>query len=59
MDLSLLKETLSDYATFGGNIGTAFQSIPTLLTDILDFVNNFGKYADNTETGFKALSSDN
>lgn len=58
MDLSLLKETLGNYETFGGNIGTAFQSIPELLTDILNFVKNFGDYADNTEAGFEALSSD-
>ena len=31
MDLSLLKDNLSDYATFGKNIGTALQSIPTVL----------------------------
>ena len=59
MDLSLLKDNLADYATFGGNIGTAFQAIPKLLTSILDFVDNFGAYADNTEAGFKVLSSDN
>lgn len=57
MDLSLLKETLSDYATFGGNIGTALQNIPTLLTSILSFFNNFGELAGTTGENLDTFSS--
>ncbi len=57
MDLSLLKETLSDYATFGGNIGTALQNIPTLLESILDFFNNFGELAGTTGENLDSFSS--
>ncbi|WP_158023698.1 PorH family porin [Corynebacterium glutamicum] len=57
MDLSLLKETLSDYATFGGNIGTALQDIPTLLTSILSYFENFGDLADTTGDNLDNFSS--
>lgn len=57
MDLSLLKDNLSDYATFGKNIGTALQDAPALLTSIIDFFTGFGDNADTTEGNFKALSN--
>ncbi|WP_158407475.1 PorH family porin [Corynebacterium glutamicum] len=57
MDLSLLKDNLADYATFGKNVGTALQSIPTLLNSILDFFTNFSDNADTTGDAFKSLSS--
>lgn len=57
MDLSLLKETLSDYATFGGNIGTALQDIPTLLASILNFFKNFEVLADTTGDNLDSFSS--
>ncbi|WP_155274392.1 PorH family porin [Corynebacterium glutamicum] len=57
MDLSLLKDNLADYATFGKNVGTALQSIPTLLNSILDFFTNFSDNADTTGDAFKGLSS--
>ena len=57
MDLSLLKDNLSDYATFGKNIGTALQTIPTLLNSILDFFTGFGDNADTTGKAFENLSS--
>ena len=57
MDLSLLKETLGNYETFGGNIGTALQSIPTLLNFVIDFFGNFSDNADITSTNLDNLSS--
>lgn len=57
MDLSLLKETLGNYETFGGNIGTALQNIPTLLESILDFFNNFGELAGTTGENLDSFSS--
>ncbi|ANR63583.1 PorH family porin [Corynebacterium glutamicum] len=57
MDLSLLKETLGNYETFGGNIGTALQDIPTLLTSILNFFKNFGDLADTTGDNLDSFSS--
>lgn len=57
MDLSLLKETLGNYETFGGNIGTALQGIPALLTSILNFFDNFGALADTTGDNLDSFSS--
>ncbi|WP_157776026.1 PorH family porin [Corynebacterium crudilactis] len=57
MDLSLLKDNLSDYATFGKNIGTALQSIPELLGSILYFFDNIGDISEATQGGFEALSN--
>lgn len=57
MDLSLLKDAFSDYATFAKNIGPALQSIPTLLSSVLGFFTNFGENADITSSAFKGLSS--
>ncbi|AGN20234.1 hypothetical protein J433_07215 [Corynebacterium glutamicum MT] len=57
MDLSVLKETLGNYETFGGNIGTALKGIPTLLTSILNFFDNFGALADTTGNNLDKLSS--
>lgn len=57
MDLSLLKDNLADFATFGKNIGTALQSIPELLGGILYFFDNAGNLADETGNGFEALSN--
>lgn len=54
MDLSLLKDNLSDFATFGKNVGAAFQGIPTLLTSFLEFFDNFG---DNTEETSDAVDN--
>lgn len=57
MDLSLLKETLGNYETFGGNIGTALKGIPALLNFVIDFFDNFGDNADTTSNNLDNLSS--
>lgn len=57
MDLSLLKETLGNYETFGGNIGTALKGIPALLNFVIDFFGNFGDNADTTSDNLNNLSS--
>lgn len=57
MDLSVIKDILSDYSTFGRNIGTALQSIPSLIVDVFDFFNNFGDLADASDAGSSTLSS--
>ena len=57
MDLSLLKDNLSDFATFGKNVGAAFQGIPNLLTSIVSFFDNFGTLTDTTGENFEAFSS--
>ena len=50
MDLGTIQGQLADFATFGKNIGTALQNIPTLLTSIIGFVDNFGTLSSATET---------
>lgn len=57
MDLSLLKETLGNYETFGGNIGTALKGIPALLNFVIDFFDNFSDNADTTSNNLDNLSS--
>lgn len=57
MDLSLLKDSLSDFATFGKNLGPALQNIPGLLTDIINFFQNFGDLAETTGDNAGNLSS--
>ncbi|WP_156322922.1 PorH family porin [Corynebacterium deserti] len=57
MDLSLLKETLGNYETFGGNIGTALKGIPELLTFVIEFFQDFGDNADTTSENLDNLSS--
>ena len=57
MDLSLLKDNLSDFATLGKNLGPALQNIPTLLTSIVNFFTNFGDLTDNTGDAVNSLSS--
>lgn len=57
MDLSLLKDNLSDYATFGKNIGDVFQGVPNVLTFIVSFFDNFGDLTDTTGDNFEALSN--
>ncbi len=57
MDLSLLQDSLSDFATFGKNVGTAFQDIPAVLLSIVNFIDNFGDLTDATGNNFEALSN--
>lgn len=57
MDLSLLKDNLSDYATFGKNIGDVFQGVPNVLGFIINFFDNFGDLTDTTGDNFEALSN--
>lgn len=57
MDLSLLKDNLSDYATFGKNIGDVFQGVPNVLSFIINFFDNFGELTDTTGENFEALSN--
>ena len=57
MDLSLLKDSLSDFATLGKNLGPALQNIPTLLTSIINFVQNFGNLTETTGEAAGNLSS--
>ena len=57
MDLSLLKDNLSDFATLGKNLGPALQNIPTLLTSIINFFTNFGDLAETTGDTAGNLSS--
>ena len=57
MDLSLLKDSLSDFATLGKNLGPALQNIPALLTGIINFFQNFGDNTDTTGDNFEALSN--
>lgn len=57
MDLSQLADSLDDYSTFGGNIGTALQEIPNLLKSIIEFFQDFGGNTDKTSADFDALSS--
>lgn len=57
MDLSLLKDNLSDFATFGKNIGDVFQGVPNVLTFIVSFFDNFGDLTDTTGDNFEALSN--
>lgn len=57
MDLSLLKDNLSDFATFGKNIGDVFQGVPNVLTLIVNFFDNFGDLTDTTGDNFEALSN--
>ena len=57
MDLSILKDSLSDFATLGKNLGPALQNIPTLLTNILNFFQNFGDLAETTGDNAGNLSS--
>lgn len=57
MDLSLLKDNLSDYATFGKNIGDVFQGVPNVLGFIVSFFDNFGDLTDTTGDNFEALSN--
>lgn len=37
MDLSTIKDNLSDFATFGKNIGDVLQGLPKLLLSIIGF----------------------
>lgn len=57
MDLSLLKDNLSDFATLGKNLGPALQNIPQLLTDIINFFTNFGDLAEGTGDAVNNFSS--
>lgn len=57
MDLSILKDSLSDFATFGKNIDDVFQGVPNLLTGIINFFQNFGDNTDTTGDNFEALSN--
>ena len=57
MDLSLLKDSLSDFATLGKNLDGALQTIPTLLIGILNFFQNFGDLAETTGDNAGNLSS--
>lgn len=57
MDLAIIQGLLNDFATFGKNIGTALQNIPTLIGSIVDFFTNFNETADNTDAAFDSLSS--
>lgn len=54
MDLSLLQDSLSDFATLGKNLGAAFTGVPELLLSIVEFFNSFG---DNTETTSDAANN--
>ncbi|SMG21824.1 hypothetical protein SAMN06295981_1203 [Corynebacterium pollutisoli] len=49
MDLGTIQDALKDFATFGKNIGDAFQLIPTVLGDTLDFFVNFKELSSTTE----------
>lgn len=57
MDLSLLKDNLSDFATLGKNLGPALQNIPTLLNAIVSFFTNFGDLTETTGDAAGNLSS--
>lgn len=57
MDLSLLKDSLSDFATLGKNLDGALQGIPTLLIDIIQFFQNLGDDAEVTGEAAGNLSS--
>ena len=57
MDLSLLKDNLSDFATLGKNLGPALKNIPELLIDIVNFFTNFGDLAETTGDTAGNLSS--
>lgn len=57
MDLSLLKDNLSDFATFGKNVGTAFQDAPALIAQFLGFFDNFGDNTEDTSTAIDNFSS--
>ena len=57
MDLSLLKDSLSDFATLGKNLGPALQNIPGLLTSIINFLQGFGDNAETTGEAAGNLSS--
>lgn len=57
MDLSLLKDNLSDFATLGKNLGPALKNIPELLIDIVNFFTNFGDLAEDTSDTAGSLSS--
>lgn len=56
MDLSLLKDTLSDFATFGKNIETALD-IPKVLLAVIDFFQSFGDNVEDTSDAAGNLSS--
>lgn len=57
MDLSLLKDSLSDFATLGKNLGPALKNIPELLLDIIAFFQGFGDNVDDTSDAAGNLSS--
>ncbi|AKK09761.1 PorH family porin [Corynebacterium testudinoris] len=49
MDLDFIQENLGNFATFGKNVGKAFQEIPLLLKGFVDFFDNFGNLSSNAE----------
>lgn len=49
MDLGTIQDALKDFATFGKNIGDAFQLIPTVLGDTVYFFDNFKVLSSTTE----------
>jgi hypothetical protein len=49
MDLDFIQGQFADFGTFGKNVGTAFQSIPELLLNIVDFFDSADKLSSNTE----------
>lgn len=57
MDLSLLQDSFSDFATFGKNVGIVFKNIPELLLDVLGFFDNFGDNTETTGNNFEAISN--
>ena len=56
MDLSLLKDSLSDFATFGKNIEGALK-VPGLLLEIIAFFQGFGTNVEVTGEAAGNLSS--
>ena len=49
MDLDFIQENLGNFATFGKNVGKAFQEIPLLLKGFVEFFDNFGTLSSNAE----------
>ncbi|MDO5669379.1 MAG: PorH family porin [Corynebacterium sp.] len=50
MDLGTIQDAFADFATFGKNIGKAFQGIPDNVSLFVNFFQNFETLSSTTET---------
>jgi len=57
MDLGTIQDAFADFATFGKNIGKAFQGIPDNITAVLTFFDNFEALSSTTEEAGKGVET--